>query len=94
MARILRMSLENHKVQFPKLSFFVGQKSILYHYCIQNVKDGSQIREYKINKERATNFSQSITVKVKKILLKSQDQFREKLKNRGPGKMVFLIKKV
>ena len=35
----------------PKLNIFIGQKSILYHYCIQNVKDGIQIRAYTVNKK-------------------------------------------
>ena len=47
MAKILR----NHKAQLPKLSVFVGQKLILRHYCIQNVKDLFQIRLYKINRD-------------------------------------------
>ena len=50
------------------------------HYCIQNVKDGIQIRVYKINKESVTHCSQFISVKVKKILRKSQARFQEKLK--------------
>ena len=40
MAKILRKSEENHKAQFPILSIFVGQKSILNHYYILNVIDG------------------------------------------------------
>ena len=73
-------SLGNYKAQFPKLSVFVGQKFILHHYCIQNVKDGIQIQIYKINNEGVTHFSQFISVKVKKILGKSQAQFLEKLR--------------
>ena len=42
MAKILR----NDKAQLPKLSVFVGQKLILRHFYIQNVKDGIQIRIY------------------------------------------------
>ena len=42
-------SYENHEAQFPKLSVFIGQKSIFRHYCIQNVKDGIQIQVYNIN---------------------------------------------
>ena len=42
MAKILK----NDKAQFPKLSVFVGQKSILRHFYIQNVEDGIQIRIY------------------------------------------------
>ena len=53
---------------------------MFHHYCIQNVKDGIQIRVYKINKESVTNFSQFISAKVKKHLRKSQAQFREKLR--------------
>ena len=37
--------------------------SILRHYCIQNVKDGIQIRIYKIRKESVTHFRQFISVK-------------------------------
>ena len=37
--------------QFPKLTIFVDQKSILHHYYIQNAKDGIQMRVYTINKE-------------------------------------------
>ena len=50
---------ENHEAQFPKRSVCVGRKSILRHYYIQNVKDGIQIRVYKIKKECVTHFSQS-----------------------------------
>ena len=35
----------------------VVQKLIFRHYCIQNVKDGIQIRVYKISKERVTHCS-------------------------------------
>ena len=42
--------LKSH-AQFPKLTIIVAQKSILYHYYIQNAKDGIQIRVYTINKE-------------------------------------------
>ena len=48
MAKILRIYLENCKAKFPKLSVFVGQKSILHHYYSRNVKEGIQIR---VNKE-------------------------------------------
>ena len=44
MVKILRKTLENHEAQFPKLSAFIGQKSIFRHYCIQNVQDGNQIQ--------------------------------------------------
>ena len=48
--------------------------------CIQNGKNGIQIRVYKINNESVTRFIQLISEKVKKILIKSQAQFREKLR--------------
>ena len=32
MAKILRASQENRKAQFPILSVFVGQKSIIHYY--------------------------------------------------------------
>ena len=55
--KILRKSLGS----IPKLkSVFIGQKSILDHYYIQNVKDEIQIQVYKINKKSATHFSQII----------------------------------
>ena len=44
MANVVRKFLENYNAQFPKLSVYVGQKSILRHYYIHNVKDGIQIR--------------------------------------------------
>ena len=50
-----------------KIKFFAGQKSILRHHYIQNVKDGIQIRVYKINNKRVIHFSRFISVKVKKI---------------------------
>ena len=40
--------------QFPKLSAFAGQKSILRHYYIHNVEAGVQIELYNINKERSS----------------------------------------
>ena len=42
----------------PNLSVFVGQNSILRHYCTQTIKDGMQIRVYKITTEKVTHFSQ------------------------------------
>jgi len=62
--------------QFPKIYAFVGQKSVLRHCCIQNVKDGIHIGVYEIKKEKATHSSQFISVEVKEILRKSQAQFR------------------
>ena len=73
-------SYENHEAQFPKFSVFIGQQSIFRRYCIQNVKDGSQIQMYIIYNESLSNFSQFISVKVKKNLGKSENQFREKLR--------------
>ena len=58
---------------------FVGQKVILPHYYIQNVKYRIQIRVYNNSKERVTHVNLSILVKVKKILRKSQAPFMEKL---------------
>ena len=49
------------------ISKIVGQKSILHHYNIQNVKDGIGIRVYTVNKQFATHFSQFNSVKVKKM---------------------------
>ena len=43
-------------------------------------KDGIQIQVYNINNESENHFSQFLSVKVKKKLRKSQDQFREKLR--------------
>ena len=57
MRKILRKFLEHHNAKFPKLSVFVGQISILRHYYIQNVENGTPIRVYEINKESVTHFS-------------------------------------
>ena len=51
----LPKSSENHKAQFPGLSVFVGQKSIVFHYCIQHIKERIQIRVYKFSRERVTH---------------------------------------
>ena len=63
-------------------------------YCIRHGKDGIQIQVCNINNERVNRFSQSISVKVKKNLRKSQAQFREKLrKSRLRQNDGFLVKK-
>ena len=66
--------------QFTKFIVFIGQKWILPHYCMPNVKDGIQIQVYIINNECLTHFSQFISEKVKKNVRKSQAQFQEKLR--------------
>ena len=81
MAKLLRKSLKNHKAKFPNLSVFVGQKLILQHYFIQNVKNGVQTQVCTIDKETVTHLSQFILVELKKSLRKSQTQLREKLRN-------------
>ena len=43
--------MENYKTQFPEVSAFVDQKSILHYDCIQNDKDRIQNRAYTISKE-------------------------------------------
>ena len=53
---------------------------MLHHYFIQNIKDGILIRAYNVIKESVANFSQFISVKVKKVLKTSQTQFRKKLR--------------
>ena len=63
-----------------KIKCFFGQKSIFRRYCTQNVKDRIQTQVCNINNGSLTNFSQSISVKVKKHLRTSQTQFREKLR--------------
>ena len=68
------------KSQFPKLTVFLGQKTIFRHDYIQNVKDGIQIQVNKINKDSATNCSLFISVKVEKILRISHPQFWGKAK--------------
>ena len=73
MVKILRKS----RSSISKIKCFLDQKSILRHYCIQNVKDGIQIRVYWINNESETHLSQFISVKVKKNLRLSQTLFRE-----------------
>ena len=65
------------------------------HYCIQSVKDGTQIRVYKINKENVADISQFISVKVGQYLRKSQAQLQEKLRKLRLRKNYrFLIKNV
>ena len=59
-----------------------------------NVRDGTQILVYKISKESKTHFRQFVSVKVKKVLRKSQAEFCEKfreLRLRPNGG--FLVKK-
>lgn len=62
------------------LSVFVGHKSILRHWCIQNVEDRIQIWVNKTNRERLTHFIPFIPVKAKKIFRKAQGQFWENLR--------------
>ena len=94
MVKILRKSYENHVAQFPKFSVSTVQKSIFRRFCIYNVKDGIQIQIYNINNESGSHFSQFISVKVKKNLIKSQNQFREKLRKlRLRQNNSFVIKK-
>ena len=91
MAKILKKS----QGSISNITCFVGQKLILQIYYIQNVKDGIEIRVCTISKESLNHFSQFISVKVKKILRKSQAQFRRKfrkLRLRQNGG--FLTKKV
>ena len=64
------------------------------HYCIQNVKVGTQIRVYKISNESVTHFSLFISLKVMRNLRKSQPQFRERFRKlRLRQTDGFLIKK-
>ena len=86
-------SEEGQEARFPKLGVFVGQKVIFRHYCIQNFKDGIQIRICKINNEIVIHFTQCVSVKVKRILRKPQAQFRGKSrKSRLRQSDRFLIK--
>ena len=95
MVKILRKSYETHEAQFPKFSAFVGQKSIFRLYYIENVKEGIQFQVNNINNESVSQFSQIISVKVKKNVRKSQAQFGEKLgKLRLRQNDDFLIKKI
>ena len=94
MVKILRKSKGNHEAQFPKLSVFIGQKSVFHSCCIQNVKDGIQIQVYNINKECVAHFSHFISIKVKNVLRKSQAPFLNKLRKlRLRQNNDFLIKK-
>ena len=94
MVKILRKSSKNHEAQFPKLSVFIGQKSIFHRYCIQYVQHGIQIQVYNISNESVNHFSQFISVKAKKNLRKFQAQFREMLRNlKLRQNESFLIKK-
>ena len=59
------------------------------------MKNRTRVQVYKINKESLTNFSQFISLKVKKILRKGQAQFREKLRKlKLRQNYGFLIKEV
>ena len=59
---------------------------------MQNVKDGIQIRVYKINKESVANFYQIISKKVEEIFRNSQVQFREYLRKlRLKENVAFLV---
>ena len=71
---------EIKRLIFSKLIVFTGQKSIFRHCCIPNVKDGIQIRVYKVNNESVIHFSKFISVKVTKISRKSQAKFQKKLR--------------
>ena len=68
-------SEENRKkitrLNFKKLSVFIGQRSVFRRYCIQNVKDGIQIQVYNIINESVNHSSQFTSEKVKKYLRKS-----------------------
>jgi len=55
-------------------------KTYTSHYCIQNIKDGIHIQEYKINKESLVHFASLFQLKVKKNLRKSWTRFQEKLR--------------
>ena len=48
---------KNHEAQFPKLSVFIGKKSVFRRYCMQNVKDGIQIQVYNTMNECLNHFS-------------------------------------
>ena len=74
--------------------FYRQNKSVLCRYCLHNVKNGIQIQVYNIINDSVNHPSQFISVKVKKNLRKSQDQFREKLRKlRLRQNNDFLIKK-
>ena len=87
MVKILRKSQENHEVQFPKFSVFIGQKSIFPHYCIQNVIDRIQAQVCNINNEIVNIFGQF--EKVKKISGSISGKVR---KIEAQAKLWFLIK--
>ena len=62
------------------VKFYITNRLFTHHNYIQNDKDRFQVRVYTINKEIMTHFSQFTSIKVMKILGKSQAQFREKLR--------------
>ena len=77
-----------------QIKFFIDQKSIFRHYCVQNVKDGIQIQACNVSNECLTHFSQFFSEKVKKNLRRSQAQLREKLRKLRLRQIYgFLIKK-
>ena len=85
MVKIVRKS----RGSISKIKCFIGLKSIFGHYCIQNVKDGIQIRVYTINKGSVAHFSQFVSVKVMKHLR----TFREKLRKLWLRQMMVFLKK-
>ena len=93
MVKILRRSQENHKVQFPKFSVFIGQKLVFRCYCTPYGKDGIQIQVYNANNEIVNHFSQFISVKgydkLKKILGSIWEKLRKLRLRQNDG---FLIK--
>ena len=56
MTKILRTLRKYDRAQFRKASVLAEQKLIFCHYYIQNVKDGIQIRVYKIRKRECNPF--------------------------------------
>jgi len=51
------------RLNFQKLSVFIGKKSVFRRYCIQNVKDGIQIQVHNIINDSLNHSSQFIFCK-------------------------------
>ena len=90
----LKKVLRKPQSSISKFKCFCWSKIDIHDYYIQNVQDGTEIRECKKKKISVYHFKQFISVNVKKILRNSQAQFREKLRNlRLKQMIVFLLKK-
>ena len=74
----------DHQLFCFQIEVFVGQHSIFRDHYIQNVIEMHKNSGMEDKQENVTHLSQSISLKAKKILRKSQAQFRENLTKLRP----------